>query len=133
MVVIWRYGYFIFGVWPSFGGMVILFWVIVRPGLGLGKHGYIVRAQACAVDLRDCVFNFMATFELIPFTSLFAEIVTSFATAEENKSLLFEASSQATLTNMQCSCHILTQIEDVGKIVDPQWPSVYVSVAANLS
>ena len=24
-----RYGYFIFGVWPSFGGMVILFWVSV--------------------------------------------------------------------------------------------------------
>ena len=39
IVFITGYGYFIFGVWPSFGGMVILFGFIVRPGLGLGQHG----------------------------------------------------------------------------------------------
>ena len=36
--VIWGYSLH-YRVWLSFGGMVILFWVIVRPGLGLGQHG----------------------------------------------------------------------------------------------
>ena len=65
MAFIWGYGNIILGyseTWPR------------------ARVAWLVRAQACAVDLRDCVFNFMATFELIPFTSLFAEIVTSFAT-----------------------------------------------------
>ena len=75
----------------------------------------------------------MATFELILSLLYLQRLSLHLLLLDENKSLLFEASSQATLTNMQCSRHILTQIEAVRKKVDPQWPSMCVSVATNLS
>ena len=96
------------GVWSSLWGMVVLF----------GGYGCVILGYGCVILGYGCVIGGYSLHLLL---------------LEENKSLLFEASSQAILTNMQCSRHILTQIEDVGKIVDPQWPSVCVSVATNLS
>ena len=125
IVFITGYGCYL-AVWLFYFWSMAFIWGMVR-----ARVAWLVRAQACAVDLRDCVFNFMTTFELILSLLYLQRLSLHLLLLEENKSLLFEASSQAILTKMQCSRHIFTQIEAVGKKVDPHWPSMCVHVCCH--